>query len=95
MRLLDEHGDAWTAYVSCVGADYATESGFEDARAGSADSEEELVDQYLDAAGVLADIPENLRVYFDTERYLQDMKMSGHVNFEYVNGTYYAFYDCG
>jgi len=93
VRLLDEHGDAWTAYVSCVGADYATEEGFEEARAGEADSELAWVEQYLDDAGVLDEMPENLRSYFDAERYLRDMKLGGDVSFEYVNGIYYAFYN--
>jgi len=93
VRLIDEHGDAWTAYVECVGADYATESGFEEASAGSADSEQDWVDNFLDEMGTLDAIPENLRSYFDTERYLRDMKYGGDVSFEEVNGTVYAFWN--
>lgn len=93
VELREEHGDAWEAYVDCVGAYYANESGFEEARAGEADSELEWCEQYLDDAGTLDAIPENLRSYFDTERYLRDMKLGGDVSFEVVNGTTYAFWN--
>ncbi|MBB6246329.1 antirestriction protein ArdA [Rhodanobacter sp. A1T4] len=93
VRLIEEHGDAWEAYTECVGIKYATESGFEDARAGEADSELEWCEQFLDDCGTLSKIPENLRLYFDTERYLRDMKYGGDVSFEEVNGTVYAFWN--
>ena len=37
---LAEHGPAYAAYIDCVGADYATSEGFEDAYRGNYDSEE-------------------------------------------------------
>lgn len=92
-RLLEEHGDAWRAYVEHVGSHYATESGFEDAQAGSADSELAWVENFLEETGVLGEMPENLRNYFDTEAYLRDMKLGGDVGFEEVDGTVYAFWN--
>jgi antirestriction protein len=93
VEMVEEHGDAWIAYVDCVGTKYATAEGFEDAQAGSADTELEWCEQFLDDAGTLDAIPENLRSYFDTERYLRDMKLGGDVTFEEVDGTVYAFWN--
>jgi antirestriction protein len=89
-----EHGDAWIAYVEhChdIGTD-PTDRHFEDCRAGDADSEQDWIDQFLDDTGVLNQVPENLRSYFDTEKYLRDMKMSGDVDFVEHEGTTYAFW---
>jgi antirestriction protein len=93
VRQLDEHGDAWTAYVECVGSQYATESGFEDARAGEGNSELDWLYGFIDDTGLLSEMPENLRSYFDHEAYLRDMKGGGDVCFEHVNGTVYAFWN--
>ena len=93
VRLIEDHGDAWIAYVENVGSQYATESGFEDARAGEADSELAWCEQFLDDTGTLDDMPENLRSYFSTEAYLRDMKLGGDVSFERVNGTVFAFWN--
>lgn len=92
-RLLEEHGDAWRAYVEHVGSHYATESGFEDAQAGEARSELEWVERYLEDSGTLSGIPENLRNYFDAEAFLRDMKRGGDVAFEELDGTVYAFWN--
>jgi antirestriction protein len=93
VRLIEDHGDAWVAYVESVGSQYATESGFEDARAGEADSELAWCEQFLDDMGTLDAMPENLRAYFSTESYLRDLKLGGDVSFESVNGTVYAFWN--
>jgi antirestriction protein len=93
VRLLDEHGDAWEAYVECVGTDYATEEGFESAQAGSANSEEGWLEDYMESAGTLDEMPDHLRNYFDDRAYLRDMKLNGDVSFEVVNGTTYAFWN--
>jgi len=93
VRLTEEHGDAWTAYVENVGSHYATESGFEESRAGEGDSELDWLYGYIDDSGLLSEMPENLRNYFDHEAYLRDMKLGGDVSFEEVNGTVYAFWN--
>lgn len=93
-EMIDEHGDAWAAYVEhChdIGGDPEARH-FEDCRAGEADSELEWVEQFLDDTGVLSEVPENLRSYFDTEKYLRDMKLNGDVDFVEHAGTTYAFW---
>lgn len=93
VRLLDEHGDAWEAYVGWIGSTNATESHFEDCRAGEATSEEAWLDDFMDSTGTLDGMPEHLRNYFDADAYLRDMKAGGDVSFEHVNGTTYAFWN--
>ena len=93
VRLLDEHGDAWEAYVEWIGSTNATESHFEDCKAGEAISEEAWLDDYMESAGTLDEMPGHLRNYFDDAAYLRDMKLNGDVSFEHVNGTTYAFWN--
>ena len=93
-EMIDKHGDAWAAYVQhCddIGGD-PSERHFDDCRAGEADSEEDWIEQYLDDTGVLSEVPENLRHYFDSEKYLRDMKLNGDVDFVEYEGTTYAFW---
>ncbi|MBB5357555.1 antirestriction protein [Rhodanobacter sp. ANJX3] len=93
VRLVEEHGDAWRAYIEWRHVNDVSESDFEDCRAGEADSEEDWIDNFLEETGVLDEMPENLRSYFDSSRYLRDMELNGDVSFEYVNGTTYAFWN--
>lgn len=93
-EMIDKHGDAWAAYVQhCddIGGD-PSERHFEDCQAGEATSEEDWIEQFLDDTGVLSQVPENLRCYFDSEQYLRDMKLNGDVDFVEYEGTTYAFW---
>lgn len=45
---------------------------------GCYDSEAGYAEQYLDDTGSLDQIPENLRYYFDTERFARDLFMDGY-----------------
>lgn len=91
-RMLDEHGDAWLAYVDHVGEHYATEDDFSEKFAGEADTEREWVEQWIDDTGLLHDMPDNLRNYFDYDAYLRDMKCGGDVGFVRKDGTVYVFW---
>lgn len=89
---IGDHGEAWLAYVEHVGTHYATEDDFNDKQAGSADSELEWVENFVDEMGVVSEMPENLRNYFNYEAYLRDMKYGGEVGFVSYEGTVYAFW---
>jgi len=93
VRLLDEHGDAWEAYVEWIGACNATESHFEDCQAGEAVSESDWVYGHVEDTGLLGDASETLTNYFNYDAYLRDLKSGGQVAFERVNGTVYAFWN--
>jgi len=59
-----------------------------DAYAGSADSETDYAEQYADDTGMLASMPENLRFYFDFERFARDLFMC---DMNFINGrVFYA-----
>jgi len=92
-RLKDEHGDAWDAYVECVGKQYATEDDFQEKYAGEADSERDWVEQWIDDSGMLEGVSDSLTRYFDYDAYLRDMRMGGELSFERINGTVYAFWN--
>jgi antirestriction protein len=92
-EMVEEHGDAWRAYVEHVGTHYATEDDFSEHYAGEASSEREWVETWLEDSGLLSEIPENLRYYFDYDAYLRDMKLGGDVSFERIDGTVYAFWN--
>lgn len=86
VELLSEHGEAFADYVEYVGLDNATSEEFQDAYRGQYDSEEAFAEELLDETGELDAIPENLRYYFDYEKYARDlfidnfwMSNNGHV----------------
>ena len=47
----------------------------------------DVAEQFCDECGILAEIPEHLRYYFDFEAYGRDMELEG--EFYYHNGAYY------
>jgi antirestriction protein len=91
VEMVEEHGDAWIAYVDAYGSANATPERFEDARAGEGDSELDWLYGWIEDAGVLSEMPENLKCYFDYDAYLRDIKHD--FTFSRVDGTVYAFHD--
>lgn len=49
----------------------------------------EYVEQFIEDTGMLDDMPENLRYYFDTEAFARDMKVNGEITDLHVNGVSY------
>lgn len=89
-RLLEEHGEAWGAYVGIVGEHYATESGFEESYSGEWASAEDFAEET--ANEIHGDLGP-LGTYIDWERYARDLGFDG---FHFVNGGrgVYVFRDC-
>ncbi len=81
-RLLDEHGEAFAAWVKNGNAqsydfdDY--ESGFQDAYAGEWDSLEDFANEILEDSG-LRQVPEEWRRYFDFAAYGRDLELGGDI----------------
>lgn len=92
-QMIEEHGEAYIAYAGNVGTDYATPDGFRDAFAGQYSSEEDWAYDYAESTGLLENIPETLRSYFDYERYARDARLSGDMSFVTVDGTLYVFHN--
>lgn len=76
IEAFDEHDeDAAKAYVHCFGE--WNDEQFRDRYRGEFNSWEEMVEEFLEETGTLEQIPENLRYYFDYEKYARDIRLSG------------------
>jgi antirestriction protein len=77
-RAVDEKKEdafiAWAGYTGECDFD-----AFDDAYRGEADSEEDYAQAFIDDNGLLNEVPEPLRSYFDTEAYARDLFSSGYV----------------
>ncbi len=65
---------AWAEYTG--ECDY---DAFDDAYCGEAESEEDFAYGFVEDHGLLNEVPESLRVYFDYEAYARDLFSSGYV----------------
>lgn len=61
------------AYIECFGS--WSSKGFEDSYLGEWDSHTALADDFIDSTGLLAQVPDNLRGYFDTTAFARDLMM--------------------
>jgi antirestriction protein len=91
VNLMEEYGDAWTAYTAITGREYATKAHFEACYQGSYESERDFVECLLNDTGKLSSLPEHLRDYFDYDSYANDLFTSD-FECEYVEGICYVFY---
>lgn len=78
-------------YADHVGEDDIREAAqaFEDRYHGQWDSERAYAEEYVDSTGMLDEIPENLRHYFDYEAFTRDLFMDGY----FMTGSGYVFSD--
>lgn len=65
--------EAKAAYIDCFGCWDA--EGFEDAYAGEWGSDEDFAEEYIESTGLLSDVPDALRNYFDLEAFSRDLMM--------------------
>jgi antirestriction protein len=72
--MLEEHGEAWAAYVNHVGDHYATAEGFQDAYHGEYKSAEDFA---YELAHEIGDVPEQWAPYIDWEKYARDLEYGG------------------
>ena len=88
--LLEEHGDAYAAYVDCVGAHYATPEGFEEHYRGEWDSAEAYAENLIDE-GCFGEIPQAIANYIDVEKIAHDLEMGGDCSFIERGRRVYVF----
>ena len=50
----------------------------------------EYAEEYIEDTGLLHDMPENLRYYFDVEAFARDMVMGGDITEVEINNTEYV-----
>ena len=55
---------------------------------------DEYAEEYITDSGLLDDMPENLRYYFDCEAFARDMLLSGDINEVEIMGTTYVAWGC-
>ena len=77
---------AKAAYMDCFGSWDA--QGFEDSYAGEWDSDLALTEDFIESTGMLDNIPDNLRDYFDMEAFARDLMM------DYSESEGYYFRNC-
>ena len=84
--------DAYAAFVDCIGQEYATEEGFEEAYCGEVDSEVEYAEQLIDEIGGVE--PGSLSErYFDYIAFANDLFMDGYFSAPAPGGRVYVFQD--
>jgi len=81
-ELVEEHGEAFAKWFDNEGRN-ALDDGlgreFEDAYLGEFRSVEGYADDYLESTGMLDQIPENLRGYFDSAAFGRDLVLGGDI----------------
>jgi len=88
--LLVEYGEPFGVWADYYGNAVSAEE-FRDAYRGEYDSEEAYAEEFIDDVGMLDSIPENLRYYFDVEKFARDMFMSDMLSVRSGHGTVYVF----
>ena len=87
---IEKHGEAFTAYIAHIGANYDDIPGFEDSFHGLWDSEVEYAEQLFDDC-YIHDIPENLRHYIDFEAFSRDLFLDGYYSIDSESGGVFVF----
>lgn len=59
---------------------------------GVGDSAKEVIEQWADDVGILNEVPDNLKYYFDWDNYTRDILASGCFEVEGDDGQTYVFY---
>jgi antirestriction protein len=75
--LIEEHGEAFTAYAAHVDSEYATGEAFLDAYRGHWDSELAYAEEVFDEL-YQPELPEFVRGYIDYESFSRDLFIAGH-----------------
>jgi len=90
--LLTEHGAAYAAYASNIGADYADADGFKEAYAGEWRSEREYAEELFDSID-LAEPGSLAERYFDYEAFTRDLFMTDYWSAPAPDGGVFVFHN--
>lgn len=86
VSLINEHGDAYKAYYSYTGSEYATAEDFENRYRGKYDSLVEFAESICEGI----EIPDCFKNFIDWEQMGKELCMSDYTEIE-SNGKYYIF----
>ncbi|PHZ84310.1 antirestriction protein ArdA [Paremcibacter congregatus] len=78
-------------YVTCDMAEILSQ--LEDVALFEGDAQT-YVEDYIEDCGLLDDMPENLRYYFDTEAFARDMLLGGDITEVDIMGSTYVVWEC-
>ena len=78
--------EAKAAFMDCFGSWDASE--FEDSYSGEWESDMALAEDFIESTGMLADVPDTLQRYFDTEAFTRDLMM----DYSTSSGYYFRNY---
>ena len=79
---IEDHGEAFRAYVEMVGPDWVSVEAFQDRYIGEYQTQAEFAEQWLEAVGDLASVPEHLQAFIDFDAYGRDMILGGSITCE-------------
>lgn len=80
---ISEHGEAFAAWSDSTGS--SDVAGFMDAYQGEFDSERDYAESMLDDTGMLAELPEWARSYFDIDAWTRDLFMDDYFSITIPN----------
>lgn len=86
VELIEEHGDAYRAYYSYTGSEYATPEDFENRYRGEYNSLIEFAESTVEGV----EIPEQVKNHIDWEQMARELCMSDYREIE-SDGKYYIF----
>jgi antirestriction protein len=88
-NLLEEHGAAYGEYAAHMGSnEWPDGDDFEEAFLGKWDSEQAYAESYVDDSGMLSEMPENLRMYFDYDGFARDLFMGDYWTADAPGGVF-------
>jgi len=76
---IEEHGDAFRAYLDCFDADTTSIEDFQQRYLGEFRSREDFAADWLEQTDGLAGVPEHLQAYIDFDAYGRDLVLGGAV----------------
>lgn len=93
-ELIAEHGDVFAKLVDHVGGLEHARQLMQEEYAGAHDSLEDFAYEFLEDTGQLESLPENLRPYFDCERFGRDLELGGDLfTIDGNNGNVHVFWN--
>lgn len=87
LEIYKEHGAAWIAYRGYIGEDYATVEKFKEAYQGEYDKEIDYAYHEVEETGLLSEVPETFKNYFDYESFSRDLFTS---DYNFVDGYVFS-----
>lgn len=88
---IEEHGNAFIAAASQYTLEEALTKMEDGDYQGEYTSRQDWAESFMEDTGTLDQIPENLRFYFDYEKYARDCELSGDIDFVEHEGSIHVF----